>query len=64
MTPVDIGLLALAALVFLVPAGMLVPVTLMLISVLGVWAIKGLPDLGIKLMAQATNDAISNYFSA
>lgn len=62
MTPVDIGLLALAALVLLVLAGMLVPVALMLTSFLGVWAIKGSPDLGIKLMAQAANDAISNYF--
>lgn len=62
MSPVDIGLLALGALVLFVLAGMLVPVALMLISFLGVWAIKGSPDLGIRLMAQAANDAISNYF--
>ena len=62
MTPFDIGLIALAALLILVFAGMLVPVALMLVSFLGMWAIKGSPDLGLRLMAQTANDAISNYF--
>lgn len=62
MTPFDIGLIALAVMVVLVLAGMFVPVALMATSFAGVWAIKGSPDLAVKLMAQAANDAISSYF--
>ncbi len=62
MTPFDIGLIALVAMVVCVLAGMFIPVALMLCSFLGVWAIKGSPDLAIKLMAQAANDAIGSYF--
>ena len=62
MTPIDIGLIALAAMTFFVFLGMLVPVALILCSFLGVWAIKGSPVLAAKLLALAANDAIANYF--
>jgi tripartite ATP-independent transporter DctM subunit len=62
MTPFEIGLLALAAMGALVLFGLFVPIALMLCSFLGVWAIKGSPDLAAKLLALAANDAISSYF--
>ncbi|MGM0584052.1 MAG: TRAP transporter large permease [Pseudomonadota bacterium] len=62
MTPFEIGLAALAAMGVLVMAGLFVPVALILCSFLGVWAIKGSPELASKLLALAANDAISSYF--
>lgn len=62
MTPFEIGLIALAAMFVTVLAGLFVPIALMVCSFLGVWAIKGSPDLAARLMALAANDAISSYF--
>tara|TARA_R110002124_G_scaffold270552_1_gene439096 strand:- start:24343 stop:25647 length:1305 start_codon:yes stop_codon:yes gene_type:complete len=62
MTPFDIGLIALVVMIFLVLAGLYIPVALMITSFGGVWAIKGSSGLAIKLMALAANDAIASYF--
>jgi len=62
MTPFDVGLFALAGMIILVVAGMYVPIALMLASFLGVWAIKGSPELAAKMLGLAANDAIASYF--
>jgi tripartite ATP-independent transporter DctM subunit len=62
MTPIEIGILVLAAMGALVLLGLFVPIALILCSFAGVWAIKGSPDLAAKLLALAANDAISSYF--
>ena len=62
MTPFDIGLVSLGAMIALVLAGLYVPIALMLCSFLGVWAMKGSPDLAAKLAAMAANDTITSYF--
>jgi len=62
MTSFDIGLTSLAVMVFLVYAGLFVPIALMLCSFAGVWAIKGSPLLAGKLMALAAYDSIASYY--
>lgn len=62
MSPFDIGLIALAAMSFLVLMGLYVPIALIACSFLGVWAIKGSPLLASKMLGLAANDAISSYF--
>ncbi len=62
MSPFEIGLWALGAMVVLVYLGLYVPIALMLTSWLGVWAIKGSPILAGKLLALAAADSISSYF--
>ena len=62
MSPFEIGLWALAAMVVLVYLGLYVPIALMLTSWLGVWAIKGSPILAGKLLALAAANSISSYF--
>ncbi len=62
MTPYEIGLWALGAMVVLVYLGLHVPIALMLTSWLGVWAIKGSPVLAGKLLALAAANSISSYF--
>lgn len=62
MSPFEIGVLALVGMLLMVIGGMFVPVALMLISFLGVWAIKGSPELAAKMLGLAANDAIASYF--
>jgi len=62
MSPFEIGLAALAAMVILVYAGLYVPIALMLCSYVGVWMIKGSPLLAGKLLALAASETISSYF--
>jgi len=62
VSPFEIGLWALGAMVVLVYLGLYVPIALMLTSWLGVWAIKGSPILAGKLLALAAADSISSYF--
>ncbi len=62
MSSFEIGLLSLGGIVALVYAGMWVPFALMLVSYLGVWALKGSPLLAGKLLALAASETISSYF--
>jgi len=62
MSPLDIGLLSLAGIVVLIIGGLYVPIALMLASFVGVWLIKGSPELAAKMLGLAANDAIASYF--
>ncbi len=62
MTPFDIGLLALLAMVVLVIAGLYVPIALMACSFIGVWAIKGSPVLASKLLGLSAYNTIASYY--
>lgn len=62
MTPFEIGLIAIAALVLLVLIGLYVPIALIVCSFGAVWAILGSPDLAGRMLAQAVNETISNYY--
>ena len=62
MSSFEIGLMALGGMGLLVMGGMFVPIALILMSFLGVWAIKGSPVLAAKMLGLAANDAIASYF--
>ena len=62
MTPFDIGLYSLGAIVILVYMGFWVPFALMLSSYIGVWLIKDSSILAGKLLALAASETISSYF--
>lgn len=62
MSPVEIGLLALAGVGLLILMGMPVAIALMLGSFGGVWAIRGSSELAARLLALAANDAIASYY--
>lgn len=62
MESFEIGLMALGGMGLMVFGGMYVPIALMLMSFLGVWAIKGSPILAAKMLGLAANDAIASYF--
>ena len=62
MSPFDIGLYSLGAIVILVYLGFWVPFALMLSSYVGVWLIKDSSILAGKLLALAASESISSYF--
>lgn len=62
MTPFDIGIISLVAMVVLVIGGLYVPIALMACSFLGVWAIKGSPILASKLLGLAATNTIASYY--
>ena len=61
MSGLEIGLWSMAAIVVLIYAGMHVSIVLCLVSLVGVWAIKGDLELATKLLALAAFDAVSSY---
>jgi tripartite ATP-independent transporter DctM subunit len=61
MTDIQIGLLSIAGILFLIYVGMHVAIALMLLSLSGVWLIKGNWVIASKLLALAASDSISGY---
>ena len=61
MTGLEIGLWSMVAIVVLIYAGMHVAIALCLVSLVGVWAIKGNFALAETLLALAASDAVSSY---
>lgn len=61
MTPVEIGFLSVVVMILLMYTGMHVPVAFCLVSLIGVWAIKGNFNQAASLLALATTEAIASY---
>jgi C4-dicarboxylate transporter DctM subunit len=61
MTATQIGILSIAVMLYLIYTGMHVPVAFCLVSLIGVWAIKGSFEQASTLLALATADAVSTY---
>ncbi len=61
MTDIQVGLLSIAGILFLIYGGMHVAIALMLLSLSGVWLIKGNWVIASKLLALAASDSISGY---
>ena len=61
MSSLDIGLVSVVAIIILIYAGMHVAIALCLVSLVGVWAIKGNFELAAKLLGLAASDAVSSY---
>jgi len=61
MSGTEIAGLSIATILVLIYTGMHVPVAFCLVSLLGVWAIKGSYDQASALMALAASDAVSGY---
>ncbi len=61
MSGVEIGLISIAAILVLIYLGMHVAVTLCVVSLIGVWAVKGNVTLATKLLAIAAYDTVAGY---
>lgn len=60
MTSFQIALLSLGAILVLVYGGLHVPVAFCLVSLVGIWAIKGNLDQALSLLGMAANDAVAS----
>jgi C4-dicarboxylate transporter, DctM subunit len=61
MTGTEVGLLSIAAILVLIYSGMHIAVALCLVSLAGVWIIKGSFALAINLLSLAAYDSVSGY---
>jgi len=61
MTGTEIALLSILAILVLVYSGLHVPVAFCLVSLVGVWALKGSYEQASTLLAMAAADAVSGY---
>jgi C4-dicarboxylate transporter, DctM subunit len=61
MNPSDIGLISILAIVVLIYAGMHVAIALGIASFVGVWLIRGTPDIATNLLAIAAADTLATY---
>lgn len=61
MTGLEIGLLSIAAILILIYSGMHIAVALCLVSLLGVWLIKGNFEVASNLLSLAAYDAVAGY---
>ncbi len=61
MSGVEIGLISICAILLLIYLGMHVAVTLCVVSLAGVWAVKGSVTLATKLLAIAAYDTVAGY---
>ncbi len=61
MTPITVGVVSLVLMVLLICSGLQVAVALLLLSLVGVWMIKGSFETATSLLAQASIDSIASY---
>ena len=61
MSPLEIGVLLTLAMVGIVYVGVHIGIALMLVSVVGIWLIRGSFGVASHLLAMAAADSISNY---
>ena len=61
MTSVEIGFASIAFILFFIYTGMHVALAFCLVSLFGVWAVRGSFEQASKLLALAASDAVSGY---
>lgn len=61
MTPVEIGLISVVAIVFLIYIGVYIPIALGLVSFLAIWIMRGNVDLSFALTKIAIGDSAMEY---
>lgn len=61
MTPLLVGFISIGAMVVLIYAGLHVPIALALSSFVGVWLVRGSPELASRLLAIAAEESVSSY---
>jgi tripartite ATP-independent transporter DctM subunit len=61
-TNVQSGLLGIALLVVLLYSGMPIGVVMIVVGFLGIWLIRGDPELGIRVLSRSSSEYLQNYF--
>lgn len=61
MSPIEIGLISVAAIVALIYLGVYIPVALGLVSFVAVWLLRDNPQLALNLLKSAVGDSVREY---
>ncbi len=61
MSPVEIGIISVIAIVLLIYLGLHIPVALGMISFVTIWLVSGRPILAINFVRQAIGDSVTEY---
>lgn len=61
MSPLEIGMLSVAAIVFLIYMGLYIPVTLGVVSFVSIWLMRDNFDLAMNLLKVAVSDSVMEY---
>ena len=64
MGGIEVGIASVAVIVFLIYMGLYIPVALGLVSFLGVWLIRGNPDIAVALLSESIADTVSELVFA
>ena len=61
MSPIEIGMISVAAIVFLIYMGVYIPVTLGVVSFVSIWLMRDNFDLAMNLLKVAVSDSVMEY---
>ena len=61
MSPLEIGMLSVAAIVFLIYMGLYIPITLGVVSFVSIWLMRDNFDLAMNLLKVAVSDSVMEY---
>ena len=64
MGGIEVGIASVAVIVFLIYMGLYIPVALGLVSFMGVWLIRGNPDIAVALLSESIADTVSELVFA
>ena len=64
MGGIEVGIASVAVIVFLIYMGLYIPVALGLVSFMGVWRIRGNPDIAVALLSESIADTVSELVFA
>jgi len=61
MTPIEIGLISVVAIIFLIYSGVYIPVALGVVSIISIWLMRGNFGLSLNLLKVAVGDSAMEY---
>lgn len=61
MTPIDIGIISVIAIIFLIYIGVYIPITLIAVSFVSIWLMRDNFDLSMNLLKVAISDSAMEY---
>lgn len=61
MTPIEIGLFSVVAIIVLIYLGVYIPVALGMVSFIAVWVLRDNPQLALNLLKSAMGDSVREY---
>lgn len=62
LSNIQVGIFAIVCLLVLIYTGMPIGVAMIVLGFLGIWLIRGDPDLGVRVLSRSSTEYLRNYF--